>query len=56
MIEWERLEISSRKLETPREYFKKDGHDKGQKFKDLTEADEIKKMWQENTELYKTQQ
>jgi len=32
----------------------KDGHNKAQKIKDLTEADEIKKRWQERTEeLYK---
>ena len=32
----------------------KDGHDKGQKQKDLTEAEEIRKKWQEYTEeLYK---
>ena len=32
----------------------KDGHNKGQKRKDLTEADEIKKRWKEYTEeLYK---
>ena len=30
--EWERLEISSRKLEIPREHFMKDGLDKGQKW------------------------
>ena len=30
-IEWERLEISSRKLEIPREHFSKDGNNKGQK-------------------------
>ena len=30
-IEWARLEISSRKLEIPREHFMPDGHDKGQK-------------------------
>ena len=30
-IEWERLEISSRKLEIPREHFMQDGHNKGQK-------------------------
>ena len=29
--EWERLEISSIKLEIPREYSRKDGLDKGQK-------------------------
>ena len=28
--EWERLEISSRKLEIPREHFMKDRHNKGQ--------------------------
>ena len=32
----------------------KDGHNKGQKRKDLTEGEEIKKRWQEYTEeLYK---
>ena len=31
-IEWERLEISSKKLEIPREYFTQDGHNKGQKW------------------------
>ena len=31
----------------------KDGHNKGQKSKDLTEADDIKKRWQEYTEVYK---
>ena len=31
-IEWERLEISSRKLEIPREYFMQDGLNKGQKW------------------------
>ena len=31
-IEWERLEISSRKLEIPRGYYMQDGHDKGQKW------------------------
>ena len=51
-IEWERLEISSRKLEISREYFIQDGHDKYRNDKDLTEAEEIKK-WQEYTELYK---
>ena len=30
--EWERLEISSRKLEIPRELFIQDGHNKGQKW------------------------
>ena len=32
----------------------KDGHNKGQKCKDLTEAEDTKKRWQEHTEeLYK---
>ena len=31
-VEWERLEISSRKLEISREHFIKDGLDKGQKW------------------------
>ena len=30
--EWERLEISSRRLEIPREHFMQDGLDKGQKW------------------------
>ena len=30
-IEWERLEISSRKLEIPREQFTQDGHNEGHK-------------------------
>ena len=32
MTEWERLEVSSRKLEIPRELSCKDGHNKGQKW------------------------
>ena len=53
-IEWERLEISSRKLEIPREISCKDGLNKGQNGIDLTEAEDIKKRWQEYTEeLYK---
>ena len=31
-IEWERLEISSRKLDIPRERFTQNGHNKGQKW------------------------
>ena len=44
-IEWERLEISSRKLEIPREHFmwRWNGMD-------LTETEDIKKRWQEYTE------
>ena len=40
--EWERLEIFSRKLEIIGNISCKDGHNKGQKCKDLTEAEEIK--------------
>jgi len=53
-IEWERLEISSRKLEIPREYFHaKMGSIKDRNGRDITEAEDIKKRWQEYTELYK---
>ena len=49
----ERLEIFSRKLEGLREYCVQ-GTIKDRNGKDLTEAKEIKKMWQEYTEeLYK---
>ena len=53
--EWERLEISSRKLEIPREHFMpKVGSIKDRNCIDLTEAEDIKKRWQEYTEeLYK---
>ena len=53
-IQWERLEISSRKLEIPREHFMQMGSIKDRNSKDLTEAEDIKKRWQEYTEeLYK---
>ena len=55
-LEWERQAISLRKLEISSEIFmQKDGHNKGQKwYEDLTEAEDIKKRWQEYTEeLYK---
>ena len=54
-IEWERLEISSRKLEIPREHFtQKMGTIKDRNAMDLTEAEDIKKRWQKYTEkLYK---
>ena len=48
-VEWERLEIFSRKLEISRNISWKFGHDKGQK-QDLREAEEIKKRWQDYTE------
>ena len=52
-IEWERLEISSRKLERPREHFMQRWAQQRNSM-DLTEAEDIKKRWQEYTEeLYK---
>ena len=52
-IERDRLEISSRILEIQGNTSCKDGHNKGQKQYDLTEAEDIKKKWQEYTkELY----
>ena len=54
-IEWERLEISSRKLEIPKGTFHaKMGSIKDRNGMDLTKAEDIKKSWQEYTEkLYK---
>ena len=58
-IEWERLEDFSRKLKIPREKKKKDtkgifqakmGTIKDKNGMDLTEAEDIKKRWQEYTE------
>ena len=49
-IEWERLEISSRKLEIPRKFHAKMGSIKDRNGMDLTEAEDIKKRWQEYTE------
>ena len=51
-IDWEKLDFSSIKMELSREYFHA-GMDtiKDRKCKDLTEAEEIKKRWQEYTEL-----
>ena len=50
---WERLEISSRKLEIQGNISCKMGTIKDRNHMDLTEAAEIKKRWQEYTELYK---
>ena len=54
-IDWERLEISSRKSEIPREHFiQRWGSIKDRNGRDLTEAEDIKKRWQGYTEeLYK---
>ena len=52
--EWERLEISSRKSEILKGTFHaKMGLIKDRNGMDLTEAEDIKKRWQEYTELYK---
>ena len=53
-IEWEKLEISSRKLEIPRKFHAKMGLIKDRNGMDLTEAEDIKKRCQKYTEeLYK---
>ena len=53
-IEWERLEISSRKLETKGTFHAKMGTINDRNGMDLTETENIKKRWQEYTEeLYK---
>ena len=46
-IEWERLEISSRKLDTKGTYCAKMGTIKDRNGMYLTEAEDIKKRWQE---------
>ena len=52
--EWERLEISSRKSDTKGTFHAKMGAIKDRNGMDLTEAEDIKKRWQEYTEkLYK---
>ena len=50
MTEWESLEISSRKLEIPRDVSCKMGTIKGRNGMDLAEAEDIKERWQESTE------
>ena len=52
-IEWEKLEISSRKLDIKGTFHAKMGSLKDRNGMDLTEAEDIKKRWQEYTELYK---
>ena len=53
-IEWERLEISSRKSDTKGTFHAKMGSKKDRNGMDLTKAEDIKKRWQEYTEeLYK---
>ena len=50
-IEWERLEISSRKLDIPREHFMQRGTIKGKNVMDLTKAKDIKKCQEYTEEL-----
>ena len=53
-IEWERLEISSRKLDTKGTFHAKMSTIKDRNGMDLTEAEDIEKRWQEYIEeLYK---
>ena len=52
-IEWERIEISSRRLEIPREHFmQRWAQIKDKNGIDLTETEDIKKRWQKYIELY----
>ena len=53
MIEWERLESSSRKLDTKGTFHAKMGSIKDRNGMKLAEAEDIKKRWQEYKELYK---
>ena len=45
-MEWETLEISSRKLEIQKEYFRQRWRTKRQNSVDLTEEEYIKRRWQ----------
>ena len=49
-IEWERQEISSRKLDTKGTFHAKTGTIKDRNGMDLTQAEDIKNRWQEYTE------
>ena len=49
-IEWERLEMSSRKLDSKGTFHAKMGSIKDRNDMDLTEAEDIKKWWQEYAE------
>ena len=54
-IEWERLEISKKIRDTKETFHAKMGTIKDRNGMDLTEAEHIKRRWQEYTEeLYKT--
>ena len=49
-IKWERLEISSRNYRYQGNISRKEGHNKDRNGMDLTEAEDIKKRWQQYTE------
>ena len=52
-IEWERLEISTKKIgEIKGTFHARMGTMKDRNSNDLTEAEEIRKWWQDYTELY----
>ena len=51
--EWERLAISSKNRDTKGTFHAKMGSKNDRNGMDLTEAEDIKKRWQEYTELYK---
>ena len=50
IIEWERLEISSRKLDPKGAFYATMGSIKDRNGRDLTEAEDTKKRWQEYTD------
>ena len=52
-MEWERLDISSRKFEIPKEHFMQRWAQKERKGIDLTEAEDIKRCQEYTEELYK---
>ena len=53
-IEWERLDLLKKITDTKGIFHAKTGTIKGRNIMDLTEAEDIKKRWQEHTEkLYK---
>ena len=53
-IEWERLDLLKKITDTKGIFHAKIGTIKGRNIMDLTEAEDIKKRWQEHTEkLYK---
>ena len=53
-IEWERQDLFNKFIDTKGTFHAKMGLIKDRNGMDLTEAEDIKKRWQEYTELYKT--